>query len=379
MPPLSLLIKPASGNCNMRCKYCFYVDEMEHREVANHGIMSEDTLYMVLKRSFDYVEDFCTIAFQGGEPTLAGLPYFKKMVEYVEELNVNQCKVNFALQTNGYMLDEEWVDFFHQHEFLIGISLDGIQEVHDQYRIDANGNGTFDTVMNSIELLKKHQVEFNILTVVHRETAVNMNKIYNFYKRNGLRYQQYIECLDPIGKPPGEEEYSLTPDLYGDFLVASFKKWYRDMREGKYVYNRFFENLLGLLCRQMPESCAMAGVCGRYLCIEADGSAYPCDFYVLDEWKLGNLVEDSVDEINARREELAFVQQSLPIPDECGQCKWYPLCRNGCRRNCEPTNEQERSRNYFCKSYQQFYEYAYPFLEELVQQFQQGQQKQNQE
>ncbi|MFI3207941.1 MAG: anaerobic sulfatase maturase [Eubacteriales bacterium] len=365
MQVLSLLIKPASGNCNMRCKYCFYVDEMNNRSVQNLGIMTEETLYNVLKTAFDSVEKNLSIAFQGGEPTLAGFPYFQKVVELVKELNTNQIEINYAIQTNGYILDDTWAMFFKEHKFLVGISLDGNKEVHDKYRIDARGEGTFDRVMASIDLLKKYEVDFNILTVVHADTTKSVNQMYNFFKRNDFGYQQYIECLDPIGEVPGGQEYSLTPEKYGEFLIALFKKFYRDLSEGKYVYIRYFENLVGILLRHQPESCAMQGRCGEYLTIEADGSAYPCDFYVLDEWKLGNFNTDTIEQMEQKRKELEFVEHSMPVPDECKECKWYPLCRNACRRNCEPTSTSHRGVNYFCKSYKMFFEYAYPYFEDL--------------
>lgn len=367
MPPISVLIKPASGSCNMRCSYCFYADEMENRSVQNMGIMNQYTLYAMLQRIFAYAEESCNIAFQGGEPTLAGLVYFEQAVRYAETLNVNNCAIHYALQTNGYSLGEEWIQFFKKHNFLIGISLDGIQEVHDQYRVDAKGEGTYERVMQTIQLLQQYEVEFNILTVVNGATVQRVNQNYNFYKRNDFLYQQYIECLDPMGKPPGQEAYSLTPEQYGAYLIALFKKYYKDMSSGTYVYVRYFENILGILSGHMPESCAMAGRCGTYLCIEADGSVYPCDFYVLDEWKLGNVAEHSIEQINQKRDELRFVEYSHVVPDQCEKCKWYPLCRNGCRRNCEPTSLNERQVNYYCESYRQFFEYAYPYLEQLIQ------------
>lgn len=365
MQSLTLLIKPASGNCNMRCKYCFYVDEMNNRSVQNLGIMNEETLYNILDKTLHYVKRSLSIAFQGGEPTLAGLAYFEKLIDLVEELNTEKIEVTYAIQVNGYNLDDSWVSFFKKHNFLVGISLDGIQEVHDKYRIDARGEGTYDKVMASIELLKKYEVDFNILTVVHADTTKNVNQMYNLFKRNKLGYQQYIECLDPIGEEPGGQEYSLTPEKYGEFLIALFKKYYRDMSQGNYVYIRYFENLMGILVGQQPESCAMCGRCGEYLTIEADGSAYPCDFYVLDEWRLGSFNTDSIDDMAKKRGELQFVEHSIPVPEECQACRWYSLCRNACRRNCEPTTSSHRGVNYFCKSYKMFFEYAYPYMEEL--------------
>lgn len=370
MSAVSLLIKPASGNCDMRCKYCFYTDEMEKRSISNYGVMSEVTLRNVLRKSLQYAKESCSIAFQGGEPTLIGISYYEKCMELVDVLNVNKCKVNFSIQTNGYVLNEEWVRFFKKHNFLVGISLDGNREVHNKYRVDRNGEGTFDQVMESIELLKQHEVEFNILTVVHAETVKYVNQIYNFFKRNEFTYQQYIECLDPIGEVSGQREYSLTPEAYGEFLIALFKKYYKNMSQGDYVYIRYFENLIGIMMGHFPESCAMAGRCGDYITVEADGSAYPCDFYVLDEWKMGNFNENTIAEMSRRKKELGFVEFSTHIPEACRTCKWFSLCRNGCRRNCEQAESDKREVHYFCQSYKMFFEYAYPYLEDLYRKYQ---------
>lgn len=366
MEPISLLIKPASGNCNMRCDYCFYANEMKNREVCSYGMMSLETLESVIKKSLAYADKSCTIAFQGGEPTLVGLAYYERMVELVEKYNINQCEIHYALQTNGYQLDQKWITFFKEHNFLLGVSLDGYEELHNQYRKNAKGEGTYEKIMENIKQLEEAKVDFNILTVVHKCTAQNASKIYNFFKRNGFSYQQYIECLDPIEVKPGGEEYSLTPEDYSLFLRKLFDKWYRDVMSGNYVSVRYFDNLLMMLQGRQPESCNMIGKCGKQWVIEADGSVYPCDFYVLDEWRLGSLVEDDMEQIEQKRKELKFIQMSYAVPKECKGCKWYGLCRNGCRRHCEPLGDQ-RNINYFCKAYKEFFEYAYPKLVEIYQ------------
>lgn len=363
---MHILIKPASGNCNMRCNYCFYADETKHRSISDCGIMADHVLQKIIKKVLEAASEECSLTFQGGEPTLAGIRYYEKAVAYVEQYNVNHCRIHYGIQTNGYSLNEQWCLFFTKHHFLVGISLDGYQELHDKYRKDAAGNGTFARVMHSIELLKKYQIPYNILTVVHRETAEEVNKVYNFFHRSGFQYQQYIECLDPLDGARGQQNYSLTPDLYLMFLKGMFRKWYRDMMQGHYVYNRYFENLLLMLQGKEPESCNMRGYCSMQLVVEADGSAYPCDFYALDEWKLGNLADDSIRIIDRKRKELGFIQQSKAIPHECQKCKWYFMCRNGCRRNCELLTKQNRGKNYYCKAYYEFFEYAYKgFLEIL--------------
>ena len=373
MPALSLLIKPASGNCNMRCRYCFYADELDNREIRSYGKMSVDTMHTIVDKAMEYGDYECTIAFQGGEPTLAGLDFYRDLVAYVTvHENPKKLKIHYALQTNGYLINEEWAAFLGENHFLVGVSLDGLKEIHDRYRLDAAGKGTYQRVISAIRLLEKHQVEYNILTVVTAATARNGQKIYNYFKKNHFGYQQYIECLDPIGEEPGQHEYSLTPEKYGEFLKSMFDAWYLDMRSGTYVYNRYFENLMMIMAGQQPESCNMRGVCGKQWVFEADGSVYPCDFYALDQWRLGNIQENSFEEMDEKRDELGFIQWSMRQQEDCQKCRWFSLCRNGCRRNREPVTAEHTNRNYFCKSYQMFFEYAYPRLAEIYQLYMAG-------
>ena len=373
MPALSLLIKPASGNCNMRCRYCFYADELDNREIRSYGKMSVDTMHTIVDKAMEYGDYECTIAFQGGEPTLAGLDFYRDLVAYVTaHENPKKLKIHYALQTNGYLIYEEWAAFLGENHFLVGVSLDGLKEIHDRYRLDTAGKGTYQRVISAIRLLEKHQVEYNILTVVTAATARNGQKIYNYFKKNHFGYQQYIECLDPIGEEPGQHEYSLTPEKYGEFLKSMFDAWYLDMRSGTYVYNRYFENLMMIMAGQQPESCNMRGVCGKQWVFEADGSVYPCDFYALDQWRLGNIQENSFEEMDEKRDELGFIQWSMRQQEDCQKCRWFGLCRNGCRRNREPVTAEHTNRNYFCKSYQMFFEYAYPRLTEIYQLYMAG-------
>ena len=368
MPPLSLLIKPASGSCNMRCRYCFYTDEIHNRSVALCGRMSDETMQTIVDKALDYAEGACTFSFQGGEPTLAGLDFFRSLSDYVDSHpKAKELAVGYSIQINGYAIDEAWCQWFARHKVLVGISLDGPREIHDRYRVDGNGEGTFDKVMAAIALMKKHGVDFNVLTVVSAANARHAGQVYGFFKKQGLTYQQYIECLDPIGETPGGHEYSLTPEKYEVFLKTMFDEWYRDVTTGNYVYNRYFENLLMILTGQHPESCNLRGVCQAQWVIEADGSVYPCDFYALDQWCLGNINADSFADMEQKRRESGFVAWSARVPEECRQCPALALCRNGCRRNREPVTADRTGRNYFCSAYRGFLEYAYPRLQRLAQ------------
>ena len=366
MPPLSIMIKPASGLCNLRCNYCFYADEAANRETASYGMMSEETLEEILKRTLAFAEGSCSIVFQGGEPTLAGLDFFRKAVALEEKWNVNHVKISNSIQTNGILLNREWASFLKEHRFLVGISLDGNRRVHDTNRLDAKGDGTFSRAMQAVELLKEYQVEFNVLAVVTQQSVSQIKNIYQFFARAGVEYQQYIPCLDPLNQAPGNESYSLNEGLYAQFLKDLFDCWYAEARQGKLRYVRYFIGLMNLIAGNPPGVCEMNGVCSRQYVIEADGSVYPCDFYMLDEWCLGNLTTDSFEQLEEKRRELAFIEASRIYPEQCHQCKWAPLCRGGCRRDRLAGENGQLGHNRYCAAFRAFFEYAYPKLVQLV-------------
>lgn len=356
MPPINVLIKPASGLCNLRCEYCFYCDEMQNRAKASFGFMSADVLETVIQKALFYADRICSISFQGGEPSLMGLPFFEQVIDLEKKHNKKAVKIYNSIQTNGIAIDEELASFFAQNRFLVGLSLDGVENSHNSYRKDAAGNDTFARVMETAQLFDKNRVEYNILTVVNTKTAVSAERIYRFYRRRGFRYLQFIACLDPIGAEPGGHGYSLTPELYGRFLCDLFDMWYEDFRHSRQPYIRGFENYIRLLCGLEAESCDMRGECGPQYVIEADGSVYPCDFYVLDEFRLGSLITDDFPAIDDICREIGFMQESREKPIECGSCDWYMLCRSGCKRHRFIQDSQMR--NYFCTSYLRFFRYA---------------------
>jgi len=360
-----LLIKPSSGACNLRCRYCFYADEMNCREVAKRPFMTKELFALIIDKAVAHLtsqnnpDRNLSIGFQGGEPTLSGLDFFRFAVRCVKDTVPKEINVAYFLQTNGMTVDEEWAKFFKENNFLIGLSIDGNGELHDKNRIDANGAGTYKRVNESARILKKYGCDFNILTVVTRETARYPQKIYNYYKRLGFPFQQYIPCISPLD---GEETvFALTADRYGDFLCKLFDMWYADVMSGNIIYNREFENYVGILLGRVPEECGMVGVCSVQYLIESDGSVYPCDFYALDECLLGNLSSDSFADIDRERERTGFIERSRKLPDECMSCKYLPLCRGGCYRN-----RDNSGKNRFCLAYKRFFAYALPKLQSVA-------------
>lgn len=198
MPPVNMLIKPASSLCNMRCRYCFYADVSSHWEIHNMGIMSEETHENMVRRVMEYAQGSVSFAFQGGEPTVAGLDFFRRHMQLCHKYAKNGVNIYNSVQTNGYTLDEEWAEFFAENRFLLGISLDGPKEIHDLYRKDAKGEGTFNRVRKAVSILERHKVEYNILCVVTEPLARNANRVMNFFINNNFSYLQFIPCLDGL-------------------------------------------------------------------------------------------------------------------------------------------------------------------------------------
>ena len=362
MPPISLLIKPASSNCSLRCKYCFYHSLAENRTTESYGIMSIVTLESVVKKALGYADKICTFAFQGGEPTIAGVEYFKKFIEFVKLYNNKNVAVNFALQTNGIFINEEWAEFLFKNNFLVGISLDGPKDIHNSHRIDAKNDGTFSKVMKSIELFNKFKVQYNILYVVTAQSARYANKIYSFIKKNNFQYIQFITCLDALNEERGTHPYSLNPINFEKFLKQTFNRWYEDFMRGEYISVRYFDNLINIILGHRPEACNMNGRCQCQCVIEADGGVYPCDFYVIDKWQLGNINNKDIEDLLNGENAKDFTETSLQVEAECKECEWFSLCKGGCRRERDSFGKKGISLNYYCSAYREFFNYSYTRL-----------------
>lgn len=248
------------------------------------------------------------------------------------------------------------VPLFKEHHFLVGLSVDGTKEIHDSMRHTRTGGGTFDRVEHAARLMDDHGVEYNILTVVTPQIVQNISDVYRAYQKRGWNFQQYIACLDPLGEGHGTTPYSLTPELYGRFLIDLFELWSRDLQTGSQPYIRQFENYVGLAAGYIAEACDQRGVCGIQNVVEADGIVYPCDFYMLDEYRLGNFNEDRLDQIDARRKELGFIERSRQLSQACKDCPHFRLCRGGCQRSRDWNASRGFYENYFCAGYRMFFE-----------------------
>ncbi len=371
MRELQLLIKPVSSACDLDCTYCFYKDEAANRAVGDHGKMSRETMRAVVDKALA-ASQTCVFGFQGGEPTLAGLSFFEDFTAYVEERKRPDQEAVYTIQTNGNRLDERWFEFLKEKNFLVGLSLDGVRKTHDENRKDRAGEGTFSRVFACAERMRELGIPFHVLCVLNAQTAPRIGAIYRFFMRKGFDHQQYIPCLDPLGTVRGEASFSLTPALYGEALGTLFDLWCQDRMAGRPVYIRQFENYVAMLRGGQPEACSMYGRCSMQNVVESDGTVYPCDFYALDAWQMGNLKDPDTDfaklqkiaaeEAGSKRH--PFFEEADRRDDRCRTCRWYPLCRGGCRRDCFP--EEGKTRNYYCETYQKFFADAIGRLEYMA-------------
>lgn len=358
MKYLSFLIKPASSLCNLKCTYCFYNDVSKNRKLQSYGIMGENIMKKLIDRAFEAIDDdgVLTFAFQGGEPILAGIAYYQRFVEYVAQKKTKQ-RIYYALQTNGTLLNDEWGDFFNRNQFLVGVSLDGYEANTNRFRVDKNGKGMYDAIMHGISVLKRCGVEFNVLSVITKRLAKHPSGFYHFVKGQNFKYIQCIPCLGELKKDTAQQ---LRPQEYASFFKELYKLWLEDYLNGEYMSISLFDNILLMLKDRPPQQCGMLGFCSMQFVVEGDGSVYPCDFYVLDNYCCGNILENRVDEIVESKEMRAFLQEKKKSYEICRTCPFARLCHGGCKRQ----NGAYLSDN-LC-GYREFLTYAYPTMMQIA-------------
>jgi uncharacterized protein len=348
----SLLIKPASAVCNLDCEYCFYLDrDADPYKALPARRMTDETLERLVDTYLFYSYPNSTFAFQGGEPTLAGLPFFEKLVEYQKQYGRDGQSVSNALQTNGTLLDKNWCDLFKSYDWLIGLSLDGPEEINDKYRFNKEGRGTWRRVMQSLELMKKERVEFNVLCVLNSANVEKPRELYKFYRGLGIDNLQFIPLaeFDGAGNPL---PYTITPDQYGRFLCEIFELWWPERRK---VRVRFFDNTAEALAGQKPGTCTMHETCDSYVVVEYNGDVYPCDFFVEGSWKLGNMTLDSWSEIARRTRRYSFAAKKTLAHPECQVCEYQSICHGGCPKFRHGPHGQFEELDYFCAAYKKVF------------------------
>ena len=366
MNALSLLVKPVSSRCNMKCGYCFYASSDCRTPAPDTGAMPAETLEKIVEKAIAATDAQLHVGFQGGEPTLAGLDFFKTLLEHEKKHNTKNLDIRHTLQTNGLLIDEEWARFLGENNFLTGLSLDANKQIHDRMRPDAAGKDTHNRVAEAARLLAKHNAHFTVMTVVTKALAAHPDKTYRYFKDRNLRHIQFIPCQDPIGDGHGSGAHSLSAAAYGKFLCRIFDLWHKDFVSGDYYSIRSFDNYVHMLAGHSPESCAMAGQCQNQMIVDANGDVYPCDFYIGEKDRIGNILADPLEELKAGEKALSFAAVSAALPEDCAACQYFIICRSGCRRDREPCGLGDPGKNVYCEAYREFFHYSLPRLRQLA-------------
>lgn len=355
----SVLVKPVSADCNLACEYCFYSSKAALYPETRRHRMSERVLRELVSQFMSLSFDRASFCWQGGEPTLAGLDFFKQAIKYQGLFGVPGQVVENSLQTNGVLIDEEWAVFLARYRFLVGVSLDGPAELHDYYRRDRGGGASYERVMRGIEWLRRYSVDFNILVLLNERNIRHPRELYRFFLDQGFRYLQFIPCVERNPETGEIAHYSITPEQYGRFLCEVFDEW---AGEGvPTVYVRDFEELLISYVTGEAPSCTFSRDCGKYVVVEYNGDVYPCDFFVEPEWLLGNIMEQSLEEIIDGPKFAEFSLRKRRLAANCKGCPWLKYCHGGCPKHWVQLGLDH---NYFCQSYRMLFEHAHErFLE----------------
>jgi len=389
MQPFTLLIKPTGSDCNLDCKYCFYKNRPaispatcgqglppasslrsrfggvgQVRGLNGKQRMSQDVLEKLVK---DYMQlDFpvAGFAWQGGEPTLMGVNFFKRAVELQKKYGKAGQQVSNTLQTNGVLLDDNWCSFFRDNKFLLGISIDGPQEFHNYYRVDRSGAGTFDKVVRGIENCKKHEVEFNALIVLNSRNVGQPQRLFDFFLENDITYLQFIPCVEIDSATGKIADFSVTPQQYGDFLCGLFDLWYNYGVEK--VNIREFDSVVTYYIMGKHTICTYGKQCAGFVVIEHTGDAFCCEFFVEPKWRVGNILETPLQELAASGKKRAFARDKAKLSDRCLVCRYVDICRGGCIKDRVRLAGDPGRESYFCRSYKQFFDHTIPRFTQIA-------------
>ncbi|PCI28598.1 MAG: anaerobic sulfatase maturase [SAR324 cluster bacterium] len=373
----SIIIKPVGSFCNIRCDYCFYLEKQQLYEgsPATHR-MSTATLKKIIVEMFN-CSDIPTFTWHGGEPTLAGLDFFKNVATIQRFHSKGKPYLN-AFQTNGILLNEEWADFFKREKYLVGISLDGPEHIHDRYRKDSKGNGTYKRVFENAKLLLSKGVEVNALTTVNNYSARYPKSIYNFLKKTGFTYMQFMPVVENNPQKPEEAApFSVSEQGYGRFLDKLFNLWIKDFdfKQLKQKTSiRFFDSLIKKSLGMSADHCIFQKECSDYLVVEHNGDMFSCDYLVEADTRLGNLHEIDLNTVFHSTSYAALGKQKSDLGPECLECKWLKQCYGGCVKD-RVRDPKDRGHNHFCGSYKYFFERSEGRFKHFAQLYRQNYQK----
>ena len=354
--PFSLLIKPASADCNQNCVYCFYLNRADPYP-GRRRRMSAEVLERLVSSYLKTSQPRYTFVWQGGEPTLMGVDFFKEAVKLQRACAAPGSTVVNGLQTNATRIDDEFARFFAGNGFLLGVSLDGPARIHDRYRKYRNGAGSYADVMKGIDCLARNGVEFNILTLVSRANVKKGGEIYRFLCEKGFFYQQYIECVD-FDEKGRLSPCSITAEEWGNFLCEVFDEWIKS--DVHRVSIRFFDAVLAYLVEKRYTICSMGPACGQYVAVEFNGDVYPCDFFVREDLRIGNIEKNTWRELLESSVLTAFAARKSEGGDPCVPCRYRSLCFGDCPKNRFRFNRPSDGPSWLCQGWKTFYDHALP-------------------
>jgi len=363
MNALSFLIKPASHLCNLDCSYCFY-KKTEAIYPDDKVFMSVETVEALIQKALGYGASMNSFCWQGGEPTLLGTDFYRKVVERQNHYQQANQVVENSLQTNGLLLDSAWCDLFTRHHILVGLSLDGPAEIHDRHRTSANGKGSFQKVLHKVDLLRRHRVEFNILTLLTDANIRQPDKLYAFFRSHDFNWLQFIPCFEHDSHSGDSLPYSISGTDLGKFYRRMFDLWLED--GFPYVSVRLFEDILIYMLDGVHTSCCWNKRCNSYIVVEHNGDCYPCDFFVDPAWKLGNICEDTLEFIIANPLRDKFAGMKSDFPHACRDCRWESFCNADCTRHRKSVSGKYDRQSEFCVAWKMLLEHIEPRATELA-------------
>lgn len=375
--PLYVMTKPVGAICNLACKYCYYLEKTNlYKENTSKFVMSDSLLEKFIE---EYINSQTMpqvlFTWHGGETLMRPLSFYQKVVE-LQKKYANGRTIDNCIQTNGTLLNDEWCEFFRDNHWLVGISIDGPQEFHDEYRKNKQGKPSFMKVMQGIHLLNKHQVEWNAMAVVNDYNADYPLEFYHFFKELGCHYIQFtpiVERIHPhadgrhlahvLQKDEKLADFSVSPEQWGNFLCTIFDEWVKN-DVGEY-FIQIFDSTLANWMGAQPGVCTMAPTCGHAGVMEFNGDVYSCDHFVFPEFKLGNIYEKSLIEMMYSEKQIQFGQQKRDsLPNKCKECNYLFACNGECPKNRFLTTEDgEPGLNYLCKGYYQFFDHVAPYMD----------------
>lgn len=360
--PFHVMAKPSGAGCNLDCKYCFYLEKEKLYPKGPHR-MSDAVLEAYVRGQIAAQPEDSEVLFawQGGEPTLMGLGFFEKAIALQKRHGAGRRIAN-AFQTNGVLLDAAWGEFLARERFLVGLSIDGPADLHDLHRVDKGGRPTFDKVMRGLEVLKRHQVEFNTLTVVHRESALRPLDVYRFLTEAGSTHLQFIPLVDREGETEAVTAASVRAQDYGTFLTSVWDHWLR--HDVGRIHVQLFDVMLGVWLGHPSALCLFRETCGDAVALEHNGDLYSCDHFVTPRHRLGNLLDQSLGEMAHGPGQRRFGRnKAVSLPRFCRDCEVHFACRGECPKNrFTRTPDGEPGLNYLCAAYKHFLTHANPGL-----------------